>query len=171
METEPPVPLAILVGIQTPDVDDVAPGASLEELGRLVKTLGYEVVDTVSQRREGTGAGLLLGSGKLAELAALTGGTGEVGSMACHRPTAAHNRARGFDLCAVGLTDGSRIVYRLSGTGTGGATLRVYMERYEPDPAKQDLDSQEALAGLIAMADKVAGISKRTGRDKPSVIT
>ena len=71
----------------------------------------------------------------------------------------------------ISFTDGSRIVYRLSGTGTGGATLRVYMERYEPDPAKQDLDSQEALAGLIATADKVAGISKRTGRDKPSVIT
>jgi len=71
----------------------------------------------------------------------------------------------------ISFTDGSRVVYRLSGTGTGGATLRVYMERYEPDPAKQDLDSQEALAGLIATADKVAGISKRTGRDKPSVIT
>ncbi len=77
METKPPIPLAILVGIQTPEVDDVAHQASLEELGRLVKTLGYEVVGTVSQRREGTGAGSLLGSGKLAELAALTGGTGE----------------------------------------------------------------------------------------------
>jgi phosphoglucomutase len=71
----------------------------------------------------------------------------------------------------ISFADGSRVVYRLSGTGTGGATLRVYMERYEPDPAKQDLDSQEALAGLIATADAVAGISKRTGRDKPSVIT
>jgi len=71
----------------------------------------------------------------------------------------------------ISFTDGSRVVYRLSGTGTGGATLRVYMERYEPDPARQDLDSQEALASLIATADKVAGISKRTGRDKPSVIT
>jgi GTP-binding protein HflX len=82
METKPPIPLAVLVGIQTPDVDDVAHEASLEELGRLVKTLGYEVVGTVSQKREGTGAGSLLGSGKLAELAALTGGTGVVGSMA-----------------------------------------------------------------------------------------
>jgi GTP-binding protein HflX len=82
METKPPVPLAILVGIQMPEVDDVAHAASLEELGRLVKTLGYEVVGQVSQRREGTGAGALLGSGKLAELAALTGGTGEIGSMA-----------------------------------------------------------------------------------------
>lgn len=82
METQPPIPLAVLVGIQTPDVDDVAHEASLEELGRLVKTLGYEVISTVSQKREGTGAGLLLGSGKLAELAALTGGSGVVGSMA-----------------------------------------------------------------------------------------
>ena len=82
METKPPIPLAVLVGIQTPDVDDAAHEASLEELGRLVKTLGYAVVGTVSQKREGTGAGLLLGSGKLAELAALTGGTGVVGSMA-----------------------------------------------------------------------------------------
>jgi GTP-binding protein HflX len=82
METKPPIPLAVLVGIQTPDVSDVAHEASLEELGRLVKTLGYEVVATVSQKRDGTGAGLLLGAGKLAELAALTGGTGVVGSMA-----------------------------------------------------------------------------------------
>jgi len=82
METKPPIPLAVLVGVQTPDVDDVAHEASLEELGRLVKTLGYEVVGTVSQKREGTGAGSLLGSGKLAELAGLTGGSGVVGSMA-----------------------------------------------------------------------------------------
>jgi GTP-binding protein HflX len=82
METKAPTPRAILVGIQTPDIDDAAHDASLAELTRLVTTLGYEVAGTVSQRREGTGAALLLGSGKLAELAALTGGTGEVGTMA-----------------------------------------------------------------------------------------
>ncbi len=82
METSPPTPQAVLVGIQTPDVDDVAHQGSLDELGRLVRTLGYAVVGTVSQRRDGTGAGSLLGTGKLAELAALTGGTGVVGSMA-----------------------------------------------------------------------------------------
>jgi GTP-binding protein HflX len=82
METTPPTPLAVLVGIQTPDTDDAAHEASLEELGRLVKTLGYEVAGTLSQKREGTGAAALLGSGKLAELAAMTGGTGVVGSMA-----------------------------------------------------------------------------------------
>ena len=65
METSPPIPRAVLVGIQTPDIDDAAHAASLEELGRLVKTLGYEVVGTVSQKREGTGAGALLGVGNL----------------------------------------------------------------------------------------------------------
>ncbi len=82
METKPPIPLAVLVGIQTPDVDDAAHEASLAELGRLVKTLGYEVLGTVSQRREGTGAGSVLGAGKLAELASITGGSGRAGSMA-----------------------------------------------------------------------------------------
>jgi phosphoglucomutase len=66
---------------------------------------------------------------------------------------------------------GSRIVFRLSGTGTEGATLRVYIERYEADPAKHGLDTQQALADLIAAADEIAGIRKHTGRSKPSVIT
>jgi len=66
---------------------------------------------------------------------------------------------------------GSRLVLRLSGTGTVGATLRLYIERYEPDPAKHDIETQEALADLIAAADDIAGIRKHTGRDKPSVIT
>jgi len=66
---------------------------------------------------------------------------------------------------------GSRVVLRLSGTGTSGATLRLYVERYEPDPARHDLDTQEALADLIAAADEIAGIRRHTGRDGPSVIT
>lgn len=66
---------------------------------------------------------------------------------------------------------GSRIVYRLSGTGTSGATLRVYIELYEPDPARRDLDTQEALAELIAVAEDLAEIRGHTGRTQPSVIT
>ncbi|QKD04777.1 alpha-D-glucose phosphate-specific phosphoglucomutase [Mesorhizobium loti] len=66
---------------------------------------------------------------------------------------------------------GSRVVFRLSGTGTSGATLRVYIERYEPDKAKHDIDTQVALADLIAAADDIAGIKSHTGRNKPSVIT
>ncbi len=95
MDTKPPIPLAVLVGIQTPQMDDIAHEASLEELGRLVKTLGYEVVGHVSQRRDGTGAGLLLGSGKLAELALLTGGTGVVGSSAPPVKSKARQRFEG----------------------------------------------------------------------------
>ena len=97
METAPPIPRAVLVGIQTPEVDDVAHEASLEELARLVKTLGYEVAGQVSQRRDGTGAGSLLGSGKLAELAALTGGTGQIGSMAPPPKSKARLRFEGAD--------------------------------------------------------------------------
>ncbi len=69
------------------------------------------------------------------------------------------------------FADGSRIVYRLSGTGTAGATLRVYIERFEPDPARHDEDTQATLKPLIAVADELAGISARTGRAAPSVIT
>ena len=67
--------------------------------------------------------------------------------------------------------DGSRVVYRLSGTGTEGATLRVYLETYEPDPAKHDRDPQAVLRPLIRIADRLAGIRERTGRNAPSVIT
>ncbi|MEH2407613.1 alpha-D-glucose phosphate-specific phosphoglucomutase [Nostoc sp.] len=71
----------------------------------------------------------------------------------------------------IGFTDGSRIVVRLSGTGTQGATLRVYIESYEPDPAKHDLESQQALASLITLAEEIAQIRKFTGREQPTVIT
>lgn len=71
----------------------------------------------------------------------------------------------------IGFVDGSRIVFRLSGTGTEGATLRVYIERYEADPARHDQDTQEMLADLITIASEVAEIKQRTGRDKPTVIT
>ena len=71
----------------------------------------------------------------------------------------------------IGFTDGSRIVFRLSGTGTKGATLRLYLESYEPDPSKHDTDTQEALSDLIALAEEIAQIKKFTDRDAPTVIT
>ncbi|CAD5917065.1 Phosphoglucomutase [Planktothrix rubescens] len=71
----------------------------------------------------------------------------------------------------IGFTDGSRIVFRLSGTGTKGATLRVYLESYEPDPTKHNLDPQEALGELITIADEIAQIKTITGRQQPTVIT
>lgn len=71
----------------------------------------------------------------------------------------------------VGFEGGGRVVFRLSGTGTEGATIRVYLERVETDPAKMDSDPQEALAGIIAAAEEIAGIVPHTGRTKPDVIT
>jgi phosphoglucomutase len=69
------------------------------------------------------------------------------------------------------FADGSRIVYRLSGTGTEGATLRVYLERYAPGPQGLDLDAQAALAPVIKAAHGLAGIARHTGRTEPDVIT
>jgi phosphoglucomutase len=71
----------------------------------------------------------------------------------------------------IGFADGARLVYRLSGTGTEGATLRVYMEKYEPSPERQQQETQAAMADLIALADDLAGIRERTGRAAPDVIT
>ena len=67
--------------------------------------------------------------------------------------------------------DGSRIIFRLSGTGTSGATIRIYLESYEADANKQGMDAQDALADLIAAADNISQLQKLTGREKPTVIT
>lgn len=69
------------------------------------------------------------------------------------------------------MTDGSRIVVRLSGTGTEGATIRLYLERYEADPTNHAIPTQEALAELAAIADSVAGLRVNTGREGPTVVT
>ncbi|RME66126.1 MAG: alpha-D-glucose phosphate-specific phosphoglucomutase, partial [Alphaproteobacteria bacterium] len=69
------------------------------------------------------------------------------------------------------LADGARIVYRLSGTGTAGATLRVYLERFEPDAARHGEDTQSALRALAELSRVLPDITRRLGRDAPSVIT
>lgn len=69
------------------------------------------------------------------------------------------------------LEDGSRAVFRLSGTGTQGATLRLYLERYVADPALHEIPTQQALAPLVALAEKVARITEITGRNVPDVIS
>lgn len=69
------------------------------------------------------------------------------------------------------FTDGSRIVFRLSGTGTEGATLRIYLEAFEPDVSKHHLDAQLALAEMIQIALQISELKQRTGRDEPTVIT
>ena len=76
--TEAPRPKAVLVGVQLPGVTDGEQRSSLMELRRLCRTLGFEIVGEVTQKRKGLGAATLLGEGKLVELAAWTGGTGVV---------------------------------------------------------------------------------------------
>jgi phosphoglucomutase len=71
----------------------------------------------------------------------------------------------------IGLADGARIIFRLSGTGTEGATLRVYLERFEADPSQHDRDTQEVMEPLIRIARDLAQIETRTGRRTPDVIT
>jgi len=66
---------------------------------------------------------------------------------------------------------GARVVLRLSGTGTSGATIRIYIERYEDDQAKHNLDTQETLAPLIDAAEQITEVKKRSGRTEPSVVT
>ncbi|CAN93325.1 MULTISPECIES: GTPase HflX [Sorangium] len=85
-------PLAVLVGVQLPGVDDVEHAADLAELGRLVHTLGFDVIATVSQRRSALAAAAVLGEGKLRELAELTGGSGVVPSGAPERKNKARAR-------------------------------------------------------------------------------
>ncbi|KAK9724528.1 hypothetical protein RND81_05G079800 [Saponaria officinalis] len=69
------------------------------------------------------------------------------------------------------FTDGSRIIYRLSGTGSAGATVRIYIEQFEPDVSKHDLDAQIALKPLIDLALSISKLKEFTGREKPTVIT
>jgi phosphoglucomutase len=81
-----------------------------------------------------------------------------------------HSRTTGQGVRIL-FEDGARIVYRLSGTGTEGATLRLYIERYEADSRHHGTETQAALADLIAIAGDLADLHARTRRAAPSVIT
>ncbi len=86
-----------------------------------------------------------------------------------------HDPVDGSDSAHQGIRimfdDGSRIVYRLSGTGTAGATLRVYIETFEPGPQRLDLDTGEALKTLVGLSRSIPDIAGHTGRTEPSVVT
>jgi phosphoglucomutase len=69
------------------------------------------------------------------------------------------------------FADGSRIIFRLSGTGTGGATLRIYLESFEPDVSRHHLDAQQALAALLDIALQISELHQRTGRERATVVT
>jgi len=69
------------------------------------------------------------------------------------------------------MEDGSRIVLRLSGTGTEGATVRLYLEKYEADPARHNQDVQQALQGLADIAEQLSQLRQRSGHTAPTVVT
>jgi phosphoglucomutase len=71
----------------------------------------------------------------------------------------------------IAFDNGSRMVFRLSGTGTQGATLRIYLERYERDAGQHGLETQAALAELIQLAEQLSEVKQRSGRLTPTVIT
>jgi len=127
----------------------------------------YEAIDTDQ-------ANQLIGAleGKLDSLAGHRAGSLQVvkaDSFTYHDPVdGSVSRNQGIRIFFEG---GSRLVFRLSGTGTSGATLRVYMERHEPDPARHSEETQDALAPVIKAAEALAEIRKWTGRDAPTVIT
>jgi GTP-binding protein HflX len=89
VDTAPQTPRAVLVGVQLPGMTDADLETTLAEMGRLVTTLGYTVVATLNQRRGSTGGPAVLGEGKLRELAALTGGSGEIGTGVDRKATKA----------------------------------------------------------------------------------
>jgi phosphoglucomutase len=101
----------------------------------------------------------------------------EVGGMtvAAADDFAYHDPVDGSTTAAQGLRflfeGGARIVFRLSGTGTTGATLRIYLERYEPDPGRHGLATEEALADLVGIAAELSELKARTGRTAPTVVT
>ncbi|HVW54811.1 MAG TPA: alpha-D-glucose phosphate-specific phosphoglucomutase [Rhizobiaceae bacterium] len=127
----------------------------------------YEAVETAKANRLMSDL-----NAKLAELPGKTfgGDTVEKADDFSYHDPVDHSVSRNQGIRIL-FRGGSRIVFRLSGTGTEGATIRLYVERYEPDPSRHGLDTQKALADLIMAADEIAGIRTQTGRDKPSVIT
>ncbi|WP_438043775.1 GTPase HflX [Sorangium sp. So ce128] len=114
-------PLAVLVGVQLPGVDDVEHAADLAELGRLVHTLGFDVIATVSQRRGALAAAAVLGEGKLRELAELTGGSGVVPSGAPERK----NKARARRAAESGEGDEDDVELGDDGGDDGGTEPRA----------------------------------------------
>ena len=115
----------------------------------------------------------------MAELAsrldALTGRQEGVALVARADSFSYHDLVDGSDSENQGIrvffADGARIVFRLSGTGTEGATLRVYLERFEPGSGNLDRPVSEMLSDLAAAADTIAGITRHTGRTAPDVVT
>lgn len=88
----------------------------------------------------------------------------------CYQDPIDHSQSHGQGLRVV-FGDEARIILRLSGTGTSGATLRLYLERYESEPGRIQLEPSELLTPLATIADEIAGITRHTGKLSPDVVT
>ena len=142
--------------------------AHWERFGRNVYSRhDYEAVDS-------TAANAMMDDlrAKLPSMAgtSLKGRTVEAASEFAYDDPVDGSRSEGQGI-QIHLNGGGRIVYRLSGTGTEGATVRVYLEDRITDPAHLQDDPQQALAEIIAAADEAAELLARTGRSGPDVIT
>ena len=163
---------AVLVWLNTLAARDQRVAEIVREHWRIYGRNYYARHDYEEVEKAGADALMAELRGKLAtlkgrKLGALT--VANADDFAYHDPVDGSNSAR--QGVRILFEDGSRIVYRLSGTGTAGATLRVYIERYEPDQTRQDRETSDALADLIVLSRDVAGIERHTGRAEPSVIT
>ena len=130
-------PGAVLVGVQLPEVSDVEHATHLAELRRLVHTLGYETVATLSQRRAGSGSGTVLGTGKLKELANLTGGPGVIASGAADRTSKAKERWEAEAADDEDAADEEAAGRRAAGRGRGEAHGGGGRPRALAEPAAQ----------------------------------
>ena len=126
---------AVLVGIQFPDVSDEVHAGDLAELGRLVRTLGFDVIATVTQRRDGLAAAAVLGEGKLRELAELTGGEGVVPSGAPERKSKARARWKAETEAAAG-DDPPLAEDDAAASAEGNATVVVVDHEISPSQAR-----------------------------------
>ncbi|MDE2303878.1 MAG: alpha-D-glucose phosphate-specific phosphoglucomutase [Sphingomonadales bacterium] len=127
----------------------------------------YEAVDSTKAEAVIAGVTQALGSLAGARFGALA--VAGADSFAYRDPVdGSESRNQGLRVLFEG---GSRLVLRLSGTGTEGATLRLYLERYEPVGGRLDAPVGEMLAPLVAAAEAIAGIARLTGRSRPDVIT
>jgi GTP-binding protein HflX len=172
-------PKALLVGVQTPDVPDERHASDLAELGRLVKTLGYDVVGTVVQRRDAPSASAVLGEGKLRELADLTGGTGLVSSVPKRKSKLGERRERE-------AREAARADDERGDEAEGGEALLGASDHDEPgDDDEQERDERlgegerdPKLPSLVVVDDEITpsqarNLERATGcrvLDRPSVI-
>jgi len=170
----PERPRAVLVGVQLPGVSDVEHEGDLAELGRLAHTLGYDVIATVSQRRDALAAAAVIGEGKLVELAELTGGVGVVPSGAPERKSKARANPRWVAAAAAGAArddgrpgdeDGGGEDGGDGGDGAGGPATAVLVD-HEITPSQARNLERATGASVLDRTGVIVDIFHRHARSR-----